>query len=147
MAPADSSTAPIAERQLACHVSLEDDSPVLHVVESCSMAQHSMAQHSMAQHSMAQHSGITLRKYALHSVDDDASHTPSQQAVSGRSPNTAHRKCVSSFLCMAQLKALCMLNNCSRRAFKFQNCCLFFACAEFCGVPLGLGCNYTTCVT
>ena len=66
--PADSSTAPVAERQLACNVSLQDDSPVLHVVESCSMPHHS---------------GITLRKYALHSVDDDASHTPSQRAVSG----------------------------------------------------------------
>lgn len=69
--PADDSTAPVADRQLACSVSLQDDSPVLHVVESCALPHHN---------------GITLRKYALHSVDDDhASHTPSQPATSGGS--------------------------------------------------------------
>ena len=41
---------------------------MLHVVESCSQANHA---------------GITLRKYTLHSVDDDTSHALSPRAASG----------------------------------------------------------------
>lgn len=99
---ADSSTAPIAERQLACNVSLQDDSPVLHVVESCSMPDHS---------------GITLRKYALHSVDDDASHTPSQPAGSGGLTTTS---------CKMAACVYCLAHGTT------PDCCVFAICAQLC---------------
>ncbi|KAL0048506.1 hypothetical protein WJX82_004799 [Trebouxia sp. C0006] len=60
-------TSSIAERQLACSVSLQDGTPLLHVVESCAMPEHG---------------GITLRKYAIHSVDDDTAMVAAQRATS-----------------------------------------------------------------
>lgn len=48
---------PVAQRQLACSMFLQEDTPVLHVVESCPIPGHG---------------GIALRKYAIHSVDSDA---------------------------------------------------------------------------
>ena len=63
-------TSPIAERQLACSVSLQDGTPLLHVVESCAMPEHG---------------GITLRKYAIHSVDDDTAQVAAQRPTSGKS--------------------------------------------------------------
>ena len=70
MLPAENKAAPVARRQLACNVALEDDSPILHVVESFA----------------SPGEGITLRKYALHSVDDDPSHALSPRATSGEVP-------------------------------------------------------------
>ena len=59
---------PIAERQLACSVSLQDETPLLHVVESCAGQDQG---------------GVTLRKYAIHSLDDGTSAVSAQRAVSG----------------------------------------------------------------
>ncbi len=63
-------SSPIAERQLACSVSLQDGTPLLHVVESCAKPEHG---------------GITLRKYAIHSVDDDTAQVAAQRPTSGKS--------------------------------------------------------------
>ncbi|KAL0019249.1 hypothetical protein WJX77_001067 [Trebouxia sp. C0004] len=60
-------SSPIAERQLACSVFLQDGTPLLHVVESCTMPEHG---------------GITLRKYAIHSVDEDTAMVAAQRATS-----------------------------------------------------------------
>ncbi len=81
-------TPSIAERQLACSVSLQDGTPLLHVVESCAMPEHG---------------GITLRKYAIHSVDDDIAMVAAQRATSGKSHNTYLSK---SSLVLARLRAL-----------------------------------------
>lgn len=66
---------PIAERQLACSVFVQDDTPLLHVAESCTVPNHK---------------GITLRKYAIHSVDDDTAVIAAQRATSGQSELIGH---------------------------------------------------------
>lgn len=70
-------TQPIAERQLASSVSLQDGTPLLHVVESCAVPEHG---------------GITLRHYAIHSVDDDTAMVAAQRATSGKSHKSHLRK-------------------------------------------------------
>ncbi len=79
---------PIAERQLACSVSLQDGTPLLHVVESCAIPEHG---------------GITLRKYAIHSVDDDTAQVAAQRATSGKSHNSHSSK---ALLVLVRLKPL-----------------------------------------
>ena len=64
--------APIAERHLACSVSLQDDTPILQVTESCPVGQHG---------------DIVMRSYALHSVDDGSLPEISQRSSSGTIPS------------------------------------------------------------
>ena len=52
---------------------------------------------------MPEHGGITLRKYAIHSVDDDTAMVAAQRATSGKS----HRSYLSeALLVVARLKPL-----------------------------------------
>ena len=62
--------APIAERHLACSVSLQEETPILQVTESCPVGQHG---------------DIVMRSYALHSVDDGALPEIGQRSSSGMS--------------------------------------------------------------
>lgn len=59
----------IANRHLACSVSLQDDTPILQVAESCPVGQHG---------------DIVMRSYTLHSVDDGAMPEMSQRSGSGK---------------------------------------------------------------
>lgn len=92
--------APISKRHLACSVSLQEDTPVLEVVESCPAGQHG---------------DMLLRSYAVHSVDDEAALEGSQRSSSGGHSLSAKKNKICLIkaqrcLCSPYLAALLVLS-------------------------------------
>ena len=71
---------------------------------------------------MTHHSGITLRKYGLHSVDDDAAHTLSQRAVSGGLPITAWQHASVTFGTALGTVCAQFMNYTSAQSCEFDPC-------------------------
>ena len=98
-ASAGQQATPAAQRQLACSVFLQDDAPMLHVVESCAKPDRE---------------GIALRKYAIHSVDPNAAPFEPPPAKSG---GQAITQSLSELTCLADANScLCQIMSKSSHA-------------------------------